>query len=184
MTAIKESAKGGSVSGGKKETTLKGEPRALAPKGDSRAPASLPSRERYIEAVGRRKTAVARVRLWKKVTASHGTPQDAVAGEITVNGRKYGEYFKTLRQRAAVVAPLSEVGMVNDVTIEGRLTGGGPNGQAEALRHGIARALVKMDEGQKPKLRRAGFMTRDPRMVERKKYGLKKARRAPQWSKR
>lgn len=129
-------------------------------------------KERYIEAVGRRKTAVARVRLWK----AHGG--------ITANGRKYDDYFKTLRERAAVLAPLNEVGMAKEVTVEGRLSGGGHSAQAEALRHGIARALVRMDKGLKPKLRRAGFITRDPRMVERKKYGLKKARRAPQWSKR
>lgn len=132
----------------------------------------LAPKERYIEAVGRRKTAVARVRLWKR------------PGGITVNGKKHEQYFKTLRQRAAVAAPLNEVGMTKDVTVEGRLAGGGPSAQAEALRHGIARALVRMDEALKPKLRRAGFITRDPRMVERKKYGLKKARRAPQWSKR
>lgn len=141
-------------------------------------------KERYIEAVGRRKTAVARVRLRKKVTASHGTSQDAVAGMVIVNGRKYDEYFKTLRERAAVVAPLGEVGMAEDITIEAKLAGGGLNAQAEALRHGITRALIKMDRTLTPKLRRAGFVTRDPRMVERKKYGLKKARRAPQWSKR
>ncbi|OGY98352.1 MAG: 30S ribosomal protein S9 [Candidatus Liptonbacteria bacterium RIFCSPHIGHO2_12_FULL_60_13] len=138
----------------------------------ARTQATARTQERYIEAVGRRKTAVARVRLRKK------------AGAITVNGKNYDEYFKTLRQRKAALASLLEVGMTNDVAIEGRIRGGGLEAQAEAFRHGIARALTRMDGGLKPKLRRAGFMTRDPRMVERKKYGLKKARRAPQWSKR
>ncbi|MBI2037070.1 MAG: 30S ribosomal protein S9 [Candidatus Liptonbacteria bacterium] len=143
----------------------------IAPKATA-YPARARTQERYIEAVGRRKTAAARVRLWKR------------AGEIKVNGKSYNEYFKTLRQRKAALAPLLEVGMEKDVAVEGRIKGGGLEAQAEAFRHGIARALTRMDGGLKPKLRRAGFMTRDPRMVERKKYGLKKARRAPQWSKR
>ena len=154
------------------------------PKAIARTQATARTQERYIEAVGRRKTAVARVRLRKKVTAAGGTPHGAVAGAITVNGKNYDEYFKTLRQRKAALASLLEVGMTNDVAIEGRIRGGGLEAQAEAFRHGIARALTRMDGGLKPKLRRAGFMTRDPRMVERKKYGLKKARRAPQLSKR
>lgn len=127
--------------------------------------------EKYFEAVGRRKTAVARVRLFK------GT------GKITVNNKDAGTYFTTEKLRQSVHAPfmkLDEKGF-NAML---KVMGGGVKAQAEAARHGISRALVKINPEYKKQLRVLGFLTRDPRMVERKKPGLKKARRAPQWAKR
>lgn len=126
---------------------------------------------RYFEGTGKRKTAVARVRL----NAGRG---------ITINGKEYIAYFPIKRAQHAVREPLELLGLLSDFSVSAKVHGGGPNAQAEAVRHGIARALVKVNPDYKKRLRRAGFMTRDPRMVERKKYGLKKARRAPQWQKR
>ncbi|MBI2623561.1 MAG: 30S ribosomal protein S9 [Candidatus Liptonbacteria bacterium] len=126
----------------------------------------------YVEAVGRRKTAVARVRLTKG------------KGEVTVNGRALEAYFPLPRWRSFLLAPLERLKMRDAVNVSAKVQGGGPSGQAEAVRHGIARAIVLQSPEMKVQLRAFGFLTRDPRMVERKKYGLKKARRAPQWAKR
>jgi small subunit ribosomal protein S9 len=121
---------------------------------------------------GRRKTSVARVRI---------VPGD---GNITVNGRDYMEYFPRPAYQASVSAPLSllEVGSRYDVIAQ--VEGGGPTGQAEAVRHGIARALAEESQEARGELKGAGLLTRDARAVERKKYGLKKARKRPQFSKR
>ncbi len=121
---------------------------------------------------GRRKTAVARVRL---------VPGD---GRITVNGRDYTEYFPRVTYQASVSAPLKvlEVGDRYDVIV--KVEGGGPTGQADAVRHGIARALAEESQEARGELKTAGLLTRDARAVERKKYGLKKARKRPQFSKR
>ena len=127
---------------------------------------------RYTEGVGRRKTAIARVRL---------TPGGT---KFTVNSKKVPEYFSLKKLQHIAQASLNELQLTSKFSVEARVAGGGIAAQAEAVRHGIARALVKSDEKLKPRLRALGFMTRDPRMVERKKYGLKKARRAPQWAKR
>ena len=122
-------------------------------------------------ATGRRKKSVARVRL---------LPGN---GKITVNGRSLEEYFADGFLRLTVNQPLNEVNITAyDAVVT--VHGGGLSGQAGAVRHGIARALVKENETLKPELKKAGFLKRDPRMKERKKYGLKKARRAPQFSKR
>ena len=126
---------------------------------------------KYFEGLGKRKTAVARVRL----QAGKG---------ITVNGMDYTDYFNVRRSQHAVPQPLELLGLLGEFSVSAKVHGGGPNAQSEAVRHGIARALVKIDPDYKKRLRRAGFITRDSRMVERKKYGLKKARRAPQWQKR
>ena len=133
--------------------------------------AELKYAARYFEGLGKRKTAVARVRL----TSGKG---------ITVNGKEYTDYFTVRRSQHAVPEPLELLGLLGEFSVSAKVRGGGPNAQAEAVRHGIARALVKINPDYKKRLRRAGFITRDPRMVERKKYGLKKARRAPQWQKR
>ena len=127
---------------------------------------------RYHEGIGRRKTAVARVRLMKG------------AGALNVNGHTFVEYFPTVRRQAAAAAPLRELKLEDKFDVEARVKGGGPNAQAEAVRHGLARALMATDETLRDKLHVLGYLTRDSRMVERKKYGLKKARRAPQWKKR
>jgi small subunit ribosomal protein S9 len=121
---------------------------------------------------GRRKESVARVRL---------VPGD---GRIVVNGRDLDEYFGMETLKAIVRQPLVLTDTVNRYDVLVNVHGGGFTGQAGAIRHGIARALLKVDPDLRPTLKRAGFLTRDPRMKERKKYGLKKARRAPQFSKR
>ena len=128
--------------------------------------------EALYRGTGRRKTAVARVRL---------LPGD---GKITVNGRDYAEYFPRPAYQTNVSSPLRllEVGTRYDVIAS--VEGGGPTGQAEAVRHGIARALAEESQEARAELKSAGFLTRDARAVERKKYGLKKARKAPQYSKR
>ncbi|HXF73501.1 MAG TPA: 30S ribosomal protein S9 [Actinomycetota bacterium] len=123
-------------------------------------------------ATGRRKEAVARVRL---VPGS---------GAFSVNGRTLEDYFPTRAQRMIVTAPLREAGKEKEFDVIARIEGGGVSGQAGALRLGIARALVEIDPSLRPVLKREGFLTRDAREKERRKYGLKKARKAPQYSKR
>ena len=121
---------------------------------------------------GRRKNSVARVRLF------NGT------GKITINGRDIDNYFGLETLKLIVRQPLNTVGLLGKVDIEATVAGGGVTGQAGAIRHGISRALLEMNAEYRPALKAAGFLTRDPRMKERKKYGLKAARRAPQFSKR
>ena len=127
---------------------------------------------RYIEAVGRRKTAVARVRMV------------AGTGKFLVNGKELKDYFDIARQATAAISPMEQLNIRKDYDVTAMVGGGGLNAQAEAIRHGLSRAIVLTDAAWKPRLRAVGFMTRDSRMVERKKYGLRKARRAPQWAKR
>ncbi len=123
-------------------------------------------------ATGRRKQAVARVRL------APGT------GAFVLNGRPLEDHFPTRAQRLVVSAPLRAVGREKDLDVIATLRGGGVSGQAGALRLGIARALIELDPSLRPVLKREGFLTRDAREKERRKYGLKKARKAPQYSKR
>ena len=123
-------------------------------------------------ATGRRKTAIARVRLTKG------------SGSITVNGRKFEEYFPTTDLRLIVEAPFKVVEGVGKYDVIALCEGGGEPGQAGALRHGIARALIQADDNFRPALKKAGFLTRDPRMKERKKPGQPGARRRFQFSKR
>jgi len=125
-----------------------------------------------INTVGRRKAAIARVYL------SEGK------GKITVNNRDVAEYFNTDQLVYVVKQPLNELGLAENFDINVNLTGGGFNGQAEALRLGIARALVKLNEENRPALKVKGFLTRDPRVVERKKPGRPGARKRFQFSKR
>jgi small subunit ribosomal protein S9 len=121
---------------------------------------------------GRRKTSVARVRI---------LPGD---GKIMVNGRDYTEYFPRPAYQASVSAPLRIVEAGNRYDVVAQVQGGGPTGQADAVRHGIARALAEESQEVRSELKNAGLLTRDARAVERKKYGLKKARKRPQFSKR
>ncbi len=125
-----------------------------------------------INSVGRRKSSVARVYLKEG------------KGNITINKRDYKEYFPLGTLQYKVTQPLAELDVVGNFDININVYGGGYNGQAEAIRLGIARALVKLNEENKPALKAAGFMTRDPRAVERKKPGQKKARKKFQFSKR
>jgi len=127
---------------------------------------------KYISAVGRRKTSVANVRLYKKGS-----------GGIVVNDKKLSEYFSA-DKIAIVKHPLKLTGVLKEIDLSISVKGGGSNGQAEAIRHGITRALKLLDENYKGALKAVDLMTRDARKKERKKPGLKKARRAPQWSKR
>ena len=127
----------------------------------------------YFYGTGRRKKSVARVRLY------NGT------GKVTINDRDINDYFGLETLKVIVRQPLALTGLTEKFDIECRVAGGGVTGQAGAIRHGIARALLQYDsEALRPALKKAGFLTRDPRMKERKKYGLKGARRAPQFSKR
>ena len=128
--------------------------------------------ERPIQTVGRRKEAVVRVRLMPG------------SGEFRLNGRSLEEYFPNKLHQQLIREPLVTVEKTERFDIHANLKGGGISGQAGALRLAIARALVEADTEDRPPLKKAGFLTRDPRVIERKKYGLKKARKAPQYSKR
>jgi len=142
-------------------------------------------REKYFYARGRRKEAVARVRLYGSLRSS-GIKQGP-AGELQsamVNGKKAGEYFHPSSLANKLMDPFKALGIKNDFRIEIKAAGGGMNAQAEAARLGIARALVLFNPEFKSTLRKFRLLTRDPRAKERKKYGLKGARRAPQYSKR
>ena len=125
-----------------------------------------------VQATGRRKESVARVRL---VDGS---------GQVTLNGRPLEDYFPTMAARLRVMEPLQITQTQGRYDVLATLEGGGQTGQADALRLGIARALIVLDEELRPVLKKAGLLTRDARVVERKKYGLRKARRAPQYTKR
>ena len=135
--------------------------------------ATYVSKRPYMYGTGRRKSSVARVHL-----IPGGT------GKITINNRDIDDYFGLDTLKLIVRQPLNTVAMTDKVDIECTVAGGGVSGQAGAIRHGIARALLLVDESFRAPLKAAGFLTRDPRMKERKKYGLKAARRAPQFSKR
>ena len=127
----------------------------------------------YAYGTGRRKSSTARVHV-----VPNGT------GAITINGRHIDDYFGLDTLKLIVRQPLVTTGLLDKVDVEATVAGGGVSGQAGAIRHGISRALLKLDENYRHDLKVAGFLTRDPRMKERKKYGLKAARRAPQFSKR
>ncbi len=126
----------------------------------------------YFYGTGRRKSSVARVRVY------NGT------GKITINDRDIDDYFGLETLKLIVRQPLALTGTADKFDIVCRVAGGGVTGQAGAIRHGISRALLQFDGELRPELKKAGLLTRDPRMKERKKYGLKGARRAPQFSKR
>ena len=131
------------------------------------------SKKPYLYGTGRRKSSVARVRLFE---GGNGT--------VTINGRDIDDYFGLETLKLVVRQPMVTTETLGKVDIVATVAGGGVSGQAGALRHGIARALLQVNEEYRSVLKRAGFLTRDPRMKERKKYGLKAARRAPQFSKR
>ena len=131
------------------------------------------SKKKYNYGTGRRKSSVARVRLFENGT-----------GSIIINGRDIDDYFGLETLKLVVRQPLAALGLADKVDLIVTVTGGGVSGQAGAIRHGLSRALVTLNPENRASLKAAGFMTRDPRMKERKKYGLKAARRAPQFSKR
>lgn len=131
-------------------------------------------KEKYFESVGRRKTSTARVRIWSSSKMS-----------FVVNGKDAKEFFQTEEERALIMDPFKKGELENSKwKIEVRVSGGGNHSQAEAVRLGLARALVSSDGELRNTLKPLGFLKRDPRAKERRKFGLKKARKAPQWSKR
>ena len=129
--------------------------------------------DRYFEAIGRRKTAVARIRLFTKGDK-----------EFIVNDMPYQKYFQTTEDQETSVASMKKMKCLDKFRITVIVKGGGHRAQAEAVRHGTARVLVDFNNNFRKRLRKAGFLTRDPRMRERKKFGLKRARKSPQWAKR
>lgn len=129
--------------------------------------------DRYFEATGRRKTAVARVRLFTR-----GEKQ------FMVNGVPYTKYFALVADQETAVASMKKMKCLDKFKVTVLVNGGGRSAQAEAVRHGTARVLVDFNNNFKKRLRKVGFLTRDPRMRERKKFGLKRARKSPQWAKR
>ena len=131
------------------------------------------SKKQYQYGTGRRKSSIARVRVYEGGT-----------GSIIINGRDIDDYFGLETLKLIVRQPLFTTDMLGKVDIAVTVAGGGVSGQAGAIRHGLSRALVALNPENRASLKAAGFMTRDPRMKERKKYGLKAARRAPQFSKR
>ena len=147
---------------------------------DDISPADFPTEkelaskpDRYFEAVGRRKTAVARVRLFTR-----GDKQ------FMINGKNYQEYFSLKGDQETSTASMRKMKCLDKFKVTVIVKGGGRNAQAEAVRHGTARVLVDFNNNFRKRLRKAGFLTRDPRMRERKKFGLKRARKSPQWAKR
>jgi len=152
-----------------KKTAVKKKPVKTEPKPE---PKQEGPKERYIEAVGRRRTAIARVRIFSKKEG------------FEVNNKKLVEYFPSKELQNTALAPLEILNLAGKFLVTVKTRGGGLQGQAEALRHGLARTLIKFNPEFRKRLKKAGYLRRDPRMKERKKYGLKKARRAPQWKKR
>jgi len=183
MTTTKTTTKKGT--GSKRATTKKTKKEKIAqeePKKELKEKEEIEEKEekkkeekkvKYIEAIGRRKTARARVRLFTQGKK-----------EILVNDKPYTDYFPVLSWQKNVEAPLEKLNCLGKFGFSIKVEGGGLSAQSEACRHGIARALVLLNPYFKKRLRKAGFLTRDPRMRERKKFGLKRARRAPQWQKR
>ena len=135
--------------------------------------ATYTSKKAYMYGTGRRKSSVARVHLFPGGT-----------GSITINGRDIDDYFGLETLKLIVRQPFAATDTMGKFDVEATVTGGGVTGQAGAIRHGIARALLQVEDSYRAPLKAAGLLTRDPRMKERKKYGLKAARRAPQFSKR
>jgi len=127
----------------------------------------------FLKAIGRRKEASAQVKIFPNGK-----------GSITVNNRDFKEFFPVYNLQELVMAPLKLAGREGKIDVSALVRGGGIRGQADAVRLGITRALVELDENLHTTMKKAGFLTRDPRVKERKKYGLKKARKAPQWAKR
>lgn len=131
------------------------------------------SKDKYIEAIGRRKTSTARVRI----TAG-------ARNTFVVNGKDAKEYFQTEDQRRLINDPLQKIENAGKWHVEAKVSGGGIHSQSEAVRHGLARAIVESNQELRTPMKTSGYLKRDPRAKERRKFGLKKARKAPQWSKR
>ncbi len=158
----------------KKAKTTKASPRAKKTEAIAPAAEAVVARAgTFVSALGRRKTSIARVRLWT-----------TGEGKINVNGKEADKDFHTYEERLILRAALKVTGNEFGMNVQVMASGGGAHGQAEAARLGIARALIEFNPAYRTTLKKLGFLTRDPRAKERKKFGLKRARRAPQWSKR
>jgi len=138
-------------------------------------------KEKYFPSVGRRKESIARVRLFTKKSTDTANDEQAL---VTVNGKDYTEYFSDVNLQHIVESPLRKLKSLNRFKATVLVNGGGISGQANAIKHGLARSLILFDMNFRRKLKKSGFLTRDSRAKERRKYGLKKARKAPQWNKR
>lgn len=139
------------------------------------------TKEKYYETIGRRKDAIARVRLFTKKSSDIASEDRAI---LTINGKNYIDYFLDANLLAKIEAPLRKLKSLHRFKATVLVSGGGIAGQADAVRHGIARALEKFDGNFRKKLKKSGYLTRDPREKERRKYGHKKARKSGRWSKR
>ena len=142
----------------------------------SASTADSPKRREYFEAAGRRKTSVARVRIFPDAGGK--------TLSISINGKDFKTYLATKELQHIAEAPFKKIKLTQKPSVTIKVSGGGIHSQAEAIRHGISRALTKIDKELRKTLKPEGFLKRDPRMKERRKFGLKKARKAPQWSKR
>ncbi len=154
----------------KKVAKKKEEKKATEPKEEKKV---LEKKKEYLYAVGKRKSAIAQIRVYKKGS-----------GKITVNDKEFMKVFTTKMLQEIVVKPLKLVGQNEKLDVTVKVNGGGIRGQAEAVRHGISKALIQLNPNFRKPLKKSGYLTRDARKKERKKPGLKGARRAPQWSKR
>lgn len=170
--APKTSAKAAHLESAKRIHTPKTKEHVEATKHPHAEPVKVSHSGKYIEAVGRRKSAIARVRIFPK------------ASYFEINGVEYKKYFPFGTWQSIVESPFTKTEPNEKYGVSVKVSGGGMRGQAEAVRHGISRALVSIEEGYRKRLKKLGYLKRDPRVKERRKYGLKKARRAPQWAKR
>ena len=197
MTLTKKKTKKNSRLGSEIDASLKPSPKKPRGTGQKKATSLIPDLktevglntgvrqpvEKYYETVGRRKTAVARVRLYTKKAGDESGPEERAL--ITVNNKDYSNYFTESEELKSIVeAPLKKLKSVNRFKALVKVSGGGITGQAEAVRLGLSRALVLFDANFSKKLKKSGYLTRNPKEKERRKYGLKKARKAPQWAKR
>lgn len=160
----------------KAEKVVKAEKAPKATKVEKAPKVAKKTDEKYFYAVGRRKTSVAQVRIF--------VDEKATDNDLIINGKKFKEYFPMVVSQNSLLAPFKALGMQGKFRMTVLVRGGGKTGQVEAVRLGIARALVVFDESVKKTLKDLGLLTRDSREVERKKAGLKKARKSPQWAKR
>lgn len=156
-----------------KKITKKTKAKKITKKTPLKKEKELDKEQKYFEAVGRRKTSIARVRLFTQGKK-----------EILINNKPYKVYFPILSLQKDIEAPFEKLNCLDKFSTSIRVKGGGIFSQAGACRHGLSRALVLLNPYFRKRLKKAGFLTRDSRMRERKKFGLKRARRAPQWSKR
>jgi len=165
----------------KKELVLKVEPEIVESVAEEVTEEKILKKEKYFQTVGRRKESVAIIRLFTRKSTDTVEDDNAL---VRVNDKDYRDYFSDKFLQSIVESPLRKLKSLNRFKATVLVRGGGLSGQADAIKHGLARALVEFDQNFRKKLKKAKFLTRDPRVKERRKYGLKKARKAPAWSKR